>query len=353
MSACATRRGTSFPNDGQVMTRSPVSPTIPFDRDGVHHGYLRIPHSRDDSAWGSVMVPISIVKNGEGPTALLTGGNHGDEYEGPIALQELASNLQADQINGRVIIMPMMNLPAFQAGVRCSPIDGVNMNRAFPGNAGGTLTQKLVHFIATELVPLADFVLDFHSGGKTLDFLPFAGVHVLDDKGQQARCVAAMRAFNAPYSCQMLEIDNVGMFDTEVERQGKTFVTTELGGGGTASTATIGIAKKGVRNLLIHAGILVGDLQLAPTVHLEMPDETCFIFSSHSGLVEFKFDLGDVVNEGDVIARVWSMDRTGEAPVDYQARRGGLLTGRHAPGLIKVGDFVCLIADVIETGEPV
>jgi hypothetical protein len=60
----------------------------------VHHGFLRLPYSRDDSAWGSVMIPITVVKNGDGPTALLTGANHGDEYEGPIALQELTATLR-------------------------------------------------------------------------------------------------------------------------------------------------------------------------------------------------------------------------------------------------------------------
>ncbi len=95
------------------------------------------------------------------------------------------------------------------------------------------------------LVPVADIVLDYHSGGKTLDFLPYAAVHELPDKDQQAACVAAMRAFGAPYSMMMLEIDAVGMFDTAVEAQGKVFVTTELGGGGTASAHTARIAVQG------------------------------------------------------------------------------------------------------------
>ena len=61
----------------------------------MQHGFLRLPYSRNDSAWGSVMIPITVIKNGDGPTALLTGGNHGDEYEGPLALFELANTLKA------------------------------------------------------------------------------------------------------------------------------------------------------------------------------------------------------------------------------------------------------------------
>lgn len=326
------------------MTTNPISATVPFDQDGIHHGFLRLPYSRNDSAWGSVMIPITVIANGKGPTALLTGGNHGDEYEGPVALQELAASLQPEQITGRVIILPMMNQPAFSAGLRCSPVDGGNMNRSFPGRPDGTVTQKICHYIASELVPLADIVLDFHSGGKTLDFLPFAAAHILDDKRQEDDCMAAMQAFNAPYSVRMLEIDNVGMFDTEVETQGKVFVTTELGGAGTSTARSVAIAKKGIRNLLIHAKIMAGNLDISDTIQLDMPDESCFVFAEKAGLVEYLVDLGDKVETGQPIARVWASDRTGTQPETLTAKRDGILTARHVPGLIKIGDFVGLVA---------
>src|SRR5690606_2918818 len=91
-----------------LMRPSPITPTVDFDRDGVQHGLLKLPYSRDDSAWGAVMIPIAVIKRGDGPTALLTGANHGDEYEGPIALFELANRLRADEVSGRVIVVPAM-----------------------------------------------------------------------------------------------------------------------------------------------------------------------------------------------------------------------------------------------------
>lgn len=226
------------------MKSNPISATIPFDQDGVHHGHLRLPYSRDDSAWGSVMIPITVIKHGEGPTALLTGANHGDEYEGPVALQHLALTLDSSLVTGRVIIVPAFNYPAFQAGRRTSPIDQGNLNRLFPGRPDGTVTEKIADYFQRTLIPMSDVVLDFHSGGKTLDFVPFACVHILDDKQQQHSNVAAMQAFSAPYSMMLLEIDSVGMYDTAVEEQGKVFVSTELGGGGTATASSIAIAKK-------------------------------------------------------------------------------------------------------------
>ncbi len=326
------------------MQNNPISPTVPFDEDGVHHGYLKLPFSRDDSAWGSVMIPICVVKNGPGPTALLTGGNHGDEYEGPIALQNLAINLKPDDVTGRIIIIPGFNYPAFRAGTRTSPIDRGNMNRSFPGRPDGTVTEKIADYFQRTLVPMADVVLDFHSGGKTLDFLPFAAAHVLENKEQQAACVAAMEAFNAPYSMMLLEIDNVGMYDTAVEDQGKIFVSTELGGGGTATAHSVSIAIKGARNFLIHAGILQGKLEISPTVKLDMPDGDCFIFSQQDGMIEPLVDLGTRVAKGDDIARIWPLDRTGASAFDYITKRSGILTSRHFPGLVKSGDCIAVVA---------
>ena len=332
----------------QPMPVSPIVAGVPFDEDGVHHGFLRMPYSRDDSAWGSVLIPITVVRNGDGPTALLTGANHGDEYEGPVALQALALELAPEEIRGRVVIVPFMNSPAFRAGTRTSPIDRGNLNRSFPGRADGTPTQKIADYFASTLAPMADFVLDFHSGGKTLDFVPFAAAHRLDAKVQEEACIAAMRAFNAPYSMVLLEIDNVGMFDTTVEALGKVFVSTELGGGGTATARSIGIAKKGVRNFLIHAGIHGGEPEIVPSIDLDMPDGDCFVFAEHDGLIEPLADLGAMVDTGAEIARVWPVERTGEAPVVYRARRGGLLTARHFPGLVKSGDCLAVTAVVVD-----
>ncbi len=317
--------------------------TVDFDKDGLQHGFLRLPYSRDDSAWGAVMIPITVARNGPGPTALLTGGNHGDEYEGPIALLDLAQRLDPAQIAGRVIIVPAMNYPAFRAATRTSPIDRGNMNRSFPGRPDGNVTEKIADYFQRHLVPLADVVLDIHSGGKTLDFVPFAAAHILPDKAQEARCFAAVDAFAAPYSMRMLEIDNVGMYDTAVEEQGKLFITTELGGGGSASARTVAIARRGVRNLLIHAGILKGTPEPHPTVYLDMPDAGCFTFSESDGLLEPCVDLGDRVERGQLLARVHAVERTGAAPVEYRASLTGIMAGRHFPGLIKSGDCLAVL----------
>ncbi|MCO5966389.1 N(2)-acetyl-L-2,4-diaminobutanoate deacetylase DoeB [Sinorhizobium meliloti] len=327
---------------------SPISSTTDFEADGCQHGFLRLPYSRDDSAWGSIMTPITIIQNGKGPTALLTGANHGDEYEGTIALFDLARYLRPDEINGRVIIVPAMNYPAFQAGTRTSPIDRMNLNRAFPGRPDGTVTEKIADYFQRVLLPMADVVVDLHSGGKTLDFLPFCASHIVPDKVKEAESFRLVQAFGAPYSVKMLEIDTVGVYETAAEEMGKVVFSTELGGGGTSTFSSVDRTKRGLRNSLKAAGIIKGKPEQLPTQWLDMPDADCFIFAEHTGLIEFCVDLGSMVAKGDSIARIWPIDRTGVDPSVLLARRSGIVMGRHFPGLVKIGDCVATLGEILD-----
>jgi N-alpha-acetyl-L-2,4-diaminobutyrate deacetylase len=326
------------------LAASPITATVDFSAAGAQHGVLRLPFSRDESAWGAIMIPVAVIAGGPGPTALLAGGNHGDEYEGPIALFDLARRLDPAAMAGRVIILPALNYPAFRAGTRTSPIDRGNLNRSFPGNPRGGPTAQIADYVTRHLLPHADVVLDFHSGGRTLDFLPYAAVHELPDAAQQARCTAAVSAFGAPWSMTMRELDAAGMFDTTAETQGKVFITTELGGGGTARVETVAIARRGARNLLRHAGILKEAPQPSPTRWLAMQAAECFHIAEDEGLVEPCAALGETVRAGAVLARIYPLGRTGVAPMEHRAAIDGLLAARHVPGLIRPGDCLAVIA---------
>ena len=106
---------------------------------------------------------------------------------------------------------------------------------------------------------------------------------------------------------------------------------------------------RGIRNLLIHGGIIDAEPVILPSVNLDMPDDDCFVISENDGLIEPTVDLGDEVQEGQVVARIWPPDRTGVNPIEYRARRDGLMSGRHFPGLVKPGDCIGMLA-VLDDG---
>src|SRR5437773_2201322 len=119
------------------MDRSQIRATLDFDRPGVTHGHLCVPYSYNLGGWANLLVPITVVANGKGRTALVTAGNHGDEYPGQIAILRLMRELRPEQVRGRIILVPMLNLPACKVSTRLSPLDGKNFNRSFPGKADG------------------------------------------------------------------------------------------------------------------------------------------------------------------------------------------------------------------------
>ncbi|HET8729206.1 MAG TPA: N(2)-acetyl-L-2,4-diaminobutanoate deacetylase DoeB [Alphaproteobacteria bacterium] len=326
--------------------KSRVWASVDLAAEGKQRGFLTVPHSRNDSAWGSIRIPITVIANGEGPTVLMTAGSHGDEYEGPIALMKLGDWLEPEMVRGRVILLPTMNHPAVCRATRLSPIDGLNMNRTFPGRYAGTATEVIAHYVYHHLVPLADVVVDLHSGGKTLDFVPSVVMHRLDDPELMTRTLAAIKAFGAPVALVLVELDNEGMLDTEVENLGKMFISTELGGAGTSTTRTIAVAEAGVRNLLCHFGMIEGrpTAPEGPSRLMHTPDGNSFVISADAGMYEILADVGSEVKAGDPIGRVHFFEDHGRQPSLYTAPIDGLVYARHVPGLIQRGDCLAVIA---------
>lgn len=324
---------------------SRISCTVDLDRPGRRSGFLNLPWSRNESAWGAIRIPIHVIQGGQGPTVLFTGSSHGDEYEGPIALFKLVRRLDPGRLKGRVIVLPTMNHPAVQDGSRVSPVDGVNLNRCFPGRRDGTPTLMLAHYVYHHLVGRADIVVDLHSGGKTLDFVPSAVMHELDDAALMRRTRAAVVAMGAPLALILRELDGSGMLDGAVEDLGKMFITTELGGGGSTTPERVAIADRALHNLLCHLGLLDEQPVATPEPRFAYTPEDGFVISDDAGMFEPLVELGHPVAPGTPLGRVHYFEEIDREPRTYEAPRGGFLYCRHFPGLIKRGDCLAVLGD--------
>ena len=197
---------------------------IDLDRKGKQQGFLRVPYSHNLGGWANVMIPMTVVAHGAGPTVLVLGGNHGDEYQGQVALMKLARSISQEQVQGRLILIPSLNFPAALASTRLSPIDGMNLNRAFPGDSEGSVTSQIAHYLTHELFPISDAVIDIHSGGRSMEFVPCSHMHVVSDRLQRQAMLDAMLAWNTDFCFLYTDIAGSGLLPVEAESQGKTNV---------------------------------------------------------------------------------------------------------------------------------
>ena len=332
------------------MTKSRLVAEVDFAKDGKQTGFIRLFHSTHDSAYGFLPIPIVVVKNGAGPTAFFSSGNHGDEYEGQIAVTNLIKWLQPEMIRGRVILLPMANYPAALAGRRVSPIDDVNMNRVFPGDVDGTVTRQIAHYIDSELIPLADVVIDLHSGGSSLNYIPTALAKQSADPALYQKQLAALRAFGAPYTYIQGGAQGQGGDQTlgaGADRRGSIALGTELGGAGAVNASGLAIAERGLRNLLVHLGILGREHWVEPPVatrFLDVRGLEMYVYAPENGVFEPLVELGDTVAIGTPAARIHFPETPWLPPVEMTFKAAGIVMCKRIPARTKRGDCLFHLA---------
>jgi len=332
-------------NTSQSLARA----TVDFEAEGKQIGYFQFPLSVHEDAWGVVPVPVAVIKNGEGPTVILEGGNHGDEYEGPIALGELIRELDPADVTGRLIFIPAINLPAVNAARRTSPVDEINLNRSFPGNALGTTTEQIAAFVHDVVLPLGDVFIDLHSGGSSLDIIPSAVIEPGLTPEQHAANIAAARAFGAPMA---VVIDNRGDPRTataSAAQYGMTVVGTEMAGGGTVSIDALTLCRNGVRNVLAHVGALRASApQSGTSPKLYELTSSAHLISEDDGVFEPLHKLGTEVKAGDLAGRIHFLSHPGRAPAELHYRADGVVYGKRQPGRVRPGNCCLVVATPYE-----
>lgn len=142
-------------------------------------GNLEVTVGEKKSGWMKVVgceyeMPVTVICGGVGKTTLITAGVHSAEYVGMQAAIELSAELQPEDIDGTLVIVPVVNVSGFEhRGLSMVYEDGKNLNRVFPGSQGGTLAEKISYTMETELFSLADYYIDLHSGDGFEELCPY------------------------------------------------------------------------------------------------------------------------------------------------------------------------------------
>ncbi len=325
-----------------------VQTDIDFEKPGKQVGYIDLPHSPHEDAWGALRVPLCVMKNGSGPSVLMQGGNHGDEYEGPIVLGEVIRELDPEEIQGRLIIVPAINLPALEAGSRVSPLDGLNFNRTFPGEPFGSITEQLSAFVHDMLFPMADVFMDLHSGGSSLAILPSAIIEPCKNPALATKIRNAVMAFGAPMNVVINNFGDPRTSTASAVKAGLITIGTEMGGGGTVSPHALNICRKGVYNVLRHFGVIAtkdkAEPPKNPTLFHEMEGRHAYVRASETGVFEPFHGLGDRVEAGQPAGRIHFLSNPGRKPVTLAYGASGILYGLRQPGRVRPGNCCAVVA---------
>ncbi|WP_306118895.1 MULTISPECIES: succinylglutamate desuccinylase/aspartoacylase family protein [unclassified Roseitalea] len=324
---------------------------IDFDRPGKQTGFFNLPNSVHDDAWGVVPIPLTVIANGSGPTIILQGGNHGDEYEGPIVLGELIRDLDPATISGRLIIVPAINLPAVEAASRVSPVDGLNMNRTFPGDRLGSLTRQITAFVHDTLFAMADAFVDLHSGGSSLAIVPAAIVEPSENAELARKNREAVMAFGAPMNVVISNYGDPRTSTASAVRAGLVTVGTEMAGAGTVTPEAVRVCRRGVRNLLVHFGVTEGQIERPQTASGELhaiAGTHSYVIAPSHGVFEPYHELGATVRAGEPAGRVHALADPASPPRELAFGADGIVFGRRHFGRVRPGNCCLVVASPTE-----
>lgn len=326
--------------------KSLIASTVDFAQEGYQQGTLMLPYSHDRSAYGRILIPIVVLKRGIGPTILLTGGNHGDELEGPVALMKLIQQMKSLDINGRLIVVPGLNFPAFLSGTRTSPIDHGNLNRLFPGNRSGSLTEMIAHYVDTELFPISDVILDLHAGGASFQHAPALLASLPANPGLHGDYMRLVHAFAAPTTMVMNLLGEDRTYGAAAERQGKLFLCGEFGGGASCDPENLKIVEDGLHRVLHSLGVIKESPPAADkqTRLVRVEDAGHYLFASARGIFEPCFSLGSHVLKGQLAGRLFDIEAPWKPAEELRFAKDGEVMVVRTFGHVTAGDCIAVLA---------
>lgn len=329
---------------------------LDFDSPGKRTGFIDVSHSDNRHAFSSIRLPIGVIRGGGGPTVLMSAGNHGDEYEGQVLLHRLMAQLTPDQLPGRLILLPALNLPAVLDRARVSPLDHGNMNRSFPGAVDAGPTRAIAGFVNRHLIEKADAILDFHSGGTATEYVNCGFLGIGSDPSLNRQNLELAELFGAPFTMVRSSDGSDGDFDTAAYRQSTRFLSCELGGLGRFSPAAFQVGWDGCLRILKALGTVQHDVfgetpQAGRTSFIDIDGGASHVTADRYGIAAIDVALGARVSAGDALGCIHDIHGFGSAPKDCVAPRAGVVAIRRRNPLVEPGDHLCLISPEISRDE--
>jgi len=289
-------------------------------------------------------IPVVIVNGvGDGPCFWVNGAIHGDEPEGPLACQIALREVDPSQLSGTLVMVPVVNVPAFEAAQRGNPLDtfSYDMNRIYPGRAGGYLSERVAAAHAAAMEKVADFEISIHSGGAH----SFLDKSIFVDESPES--VELATAMGPGWGCIMSNFNPSGSPMAHLKKIGKVGITVELGGRSATSPDAFALFGRelanSILNILRHYKMYPGQAEY-PSPRYRGQQEALLAPASGIYIPEPGVSFLTMMPKGTRIARIVSIfgDTLGEivAPAD------GMFFGLRALPNVTTGDWCCFFCKV-------
>ncbi|MEM7131026.1 MAG: succinylglutamate desuccinylase/aspartoacylase family protein [Chloroflexota bacterium] len=297
--------------------------------------WLAIAPRVDGGTWRLPLLNVTGATSG--PVLVVTAAVHGDEYEGVEAIPQVFQQVEPDALRGTLVMLPVCNMPAYEAATRNSPIDGLNLARVFPGGQHGTITQRIAYWITQKLLKPANFFIDLHSGGAVGMIPTLIGyIHDEDELGQLSQ--AAARAFGVPVLWGHPLPLPPGRTISAATELGVPSLYSEAPGGGYARPDDVACFTQGVINVMRHLEMLDGEPEPRPTTHHLVGDGNLdsVISAPVAGFFRAEVELLDEVDIGQRLGTV--RDLFGAVLTEVKSEQAGVVIFLRRLHRVHVGD---------------
>lgn len=298
-----------------------------------------------DSPGGKPLeIPVIVLNgSGDGPCVWVDAVIHGDEPEGTLCCHMLDAAIDPAQLRGSVVLVPVLNVPAFEAAQRGNPLDtfSYDLNRIYPGRADGYLTERLAHAHSEWLRKVADYEISIHSGGahSYLSETIFTTT--------QPEAIALAKAMGKDWSLILKNILPKGSPPAVMYEEGKYGLTIELGGRPSLFPKEFQRAGRvladGILNVLYTYDMLDGEATQAETWYtgvqhaLLAPVGGMFVADPSVGFQKR-------MKKGDPIAKIVNV--YGDTLVELSAPVDGMIFGLRALPNVQTGEWCCFFAEI-------
>ena len=291
------------------------------------NGFLEVARNADNSPLG---LPYIII-NGkeEGPTVAIDSSVDGDEPDGIDAILRLAKMVKPEELKGTLLLVPVVNPPAFMAGTRLSPLDGLRMGSCYPGNPKGRMSERLAYAHWHEFVIKADYVITCHCGGGGNVLRNFIIVPAADTGKVGSRSLQWAKASGVPIVEQNAKSHYLGNLIVEAPKRGIPVVMPEID----TEVRSKDVAKvyECIVNLLLNLGMIAGEAKLPKRQYVSRCEYS--VNPNRMGMWVPMKNVGARVKKGETIG-IFLNPYTGEEVERVRSEFSGIISQRASRGVI-------------------